>query len=110
MESENISPKSRLAAALLCFFLGVFGAHRFYLKKNGTAILMILTLLGVYFTLFSFPWGSGPWLTSSLLSRVLSGTKRVKGYTAGWNQAPIKIESVPIIPTENVGLYFAQGR
>ncbi len=47
MESENISPKSRLAAALLCFFLGVFGAHRFYLKKTGTAILMILTLGGL---------------------------------------------------------------
>jgi TM2 domain-containing membrane protein YozV len=47
MESENISPKSRLAAALLCFFLGVFGAHRFYLRKTWTAILMILTLGGL---------------------------------------------------------------
>jgi len=47
MESENISPKSRLVAALLCFFLGVFGAHRFYLKKTGTAVLMILTLGGL---------------------------------------------------------------
>ena len=47
MESEVISPKSRLAAALLCFFLGVFGAHRFYLKKTGTAVLMILTLVGL---------------------------------------------------------------
>jgi TM2 domain-containing membrane protein YozV len=47
MESESISEKSRLAAALLCFFLGVFGAHRFYLKKTGTAILMILTLGGL---------------------------------------------------------------
>ncbi len=47
MESETISPKSRLAAALLCFFLGCFGAHRFYLRKTGTAILMLLTLGGV---------------------------------------------------------------
>ena len=47
MESENISPKSRLAAALLCFFLGVFGAHRFYLRKTWTAILMIVTLGGL---------------------------------------------------------------
>jgi TM2 domain-containing membrane protein YozV len=47
MESENISPKSRLAAALLCFFLGCFGAHRFYLGKTGTAILMLVTLGGV---------------------------------------------------------------
>jgi TM2 domain-containing membrane protein YozV len=50
MDSETISSKSRLAAALLCFFLGVFGAHRFYLKKYGTAVLMLLTLgLGVIF-------------------------------------------------------------
>jgi TM2 domain-containing membrane protein YozV len=47
VESENISPKSRLAAALLCFFLGVFGVHRFYLRKTWTAILMILTLGGL---------------------------------------------------------------
>ena len=46
-EQTGISQKSRLVAALLCFFLGTFGAHRFYLKKTGTAILMILTLGGV---------------------------------------------------------------
>ncbi len=47
MEVEGISPKSRLAAALLCFFLGCFGAHRFYLRKTGTAILMLCTLGGL---------------------------------------------------------------
>ena len=47
MESESISSKSRLAAALLCFFLGCFGAHRFYLKKTGTALLMLVTLGGL---------------------------------------------------------------
>ena len=47
MEPESISSKSRLAAALLCFFLGCFGAHRFYLKKTGTAILMLCTLGGL---------------------------------------------------------------
>ena len=46
-ESENISSKSRLVAALLCFFLGCFGAHRFYLRKTGTAILMLVTLGGL---------------------------------------------------------------
>ena len=44
---KTFLPKSRLAAALLCFFLGVFGAHRFYLRKTGTAILMIVTLGGL---------------------------------------------------------------
>ena len=42
-----ISPKSRLAATLLCFFLGVIGVHRFYVGKVGTGILQILTLGGV---------------------------------------------------------------
>jgi hypothetical protein len=41
------SPKERVVALLLCFFLGVFGAHRFYVGKIGTAILMILTVGGL---------------------------------------------------------------
>ena len=44
---EEISPKSRLATALFAYFLGEFGAHRFYLGKIGTAILMIITLGGL---------------------------------------------------------------
>ena len=41
------SPKSWLAALLLCFFLGGIGVHRFYVGKVGTGILMILTLGGL---------------------------------------------------------------
>jgi len=44
---EEISPKSRLAVTLFAYFLGSFGAHRFYLGKPGTAVLMLLTLGGV---------------------------------------------------------------
>ena len=47
MEQQGISPKSCLAALLLCSFLGVFGAHRFYVGKIGTGILMLLTLGGL---------------------------------------------------------------
>jgi hypothetical protein len=46
-QGRPASPKSRLAAALLCWFLGVIGIHRFYVGKIGTGILMILTLGGL---------------------------------------------------------------
>ena len=42
-----VSPKSRLAAAILAWFLGFLGVHRFYVGKIGTGILMILTLGGL---------------------------------------------------------------
>lgn len=45
---EEVSPKSRLAVTLLAWFLGTFGAHRFYLGKIGTAVTMlILGVVGV---------------------------------------------------------------
>lgn len=40
----NVSDKKRLAAALLCFLLGVFGVHRFYVGKVGTGLLWLFTL------------------------------------------------------------------
>ena len=47
MNQEAYSRQSRLVALLLCWFLGVFGAHRFYVGKTGTAVLQILTLGGL---------------------------------------------------------------
>ena len=47
MVAEEVSDKSRLAALLLCWFLGPLGVHRFYVGKVGTGILMILTLGGL---------------------------------------------------------------
>ena len=47
MAPPGASPKSRLAALLLCFFLGIFGAHRFYVGKIGTGILQFVTLGGL---------------------------------------------------------------
>ena len=38
------SEKKILPAFLLCFFLGVFGIHRFYVGKIGTGIPWLLTL------------------------------------------------------------------
>lgn len=46
----EVSTKSRLVVALLAWFLGIFGAHRFYLGKIGTAVTMlILTIFGFVF-------------------------------------------------------------
>jgi TM2 domain-containing membrane protein YozV len=41
-----MSNKSRLVAAVLCFFLGVFGVHRFYVGKIGTGIIQFFTAGG----------------------------------------------------------------
>jgi len=44
----SISPKLRLAVTLLAFFLGIFGAHRFYVGKNETAsVMLFFTVLGL---------------------------------------------------------------
>ena len=48
----SVSPKSKMTAALLAFFLGSLGIHRFYAGKIGTGIvLLLLTIIG-YVTLF----------------------------------------------------------
>jgi TM2 domain-containing membrane protein YozV len=68
MNTAAISPKSRLVAALLCFFLGTLGVHRFYLGKVGTGVLMLCTL-----------GGFGIWLLIDLILIVTGSFKDSEG-------------------------------
>jgi len=44
---QATSDKDFVPAILLCFFVGMLGAHRFYVGKIGTGILQILTFGGL---------------------------------------------------------------
>lgn len=53
IEKNFIKSKNIWLAYLLAIFLGTFGLHRFYLKKNGLKMLLITVLtlgLGVIIT------------------------------------------------------------
>ena len=54
-DQAPLSEKGFVPTILLCFFLGAFGIHRFYVGKIGTGILMLITLggLGIW-TLIDF--------------------------------------------------------
>lgn len=41
---QAVAEKSKGTAAVLCFFLGALGVHRFYVGKIGTGILWLVTL------------------------------------------------------------------
>lgn len=44
---STMSDKSKVAAALLSFFLGMLGIHRFYLGRVGSGtVMLICTVLG----------------------------------------------------------------
>lgn len=47
-DNADASPKSFVAALILCVLLGGLGVHRFYAGKIGTGILTILTIGGFF--------------------------------------------------------------
>ncbi|MDP7232236.1 MAG: TM2 domain-containing protein [Dehalococcoidia bacterium] len=62
------SEKGFVPALLLCILLGGFGAHRFYVGKPLTAILMIVTFGGL-----------GVWALIDLIVIATGGFKDSKG-------------------------------
>jgi len=42
-----MSDKKIVVSMILCFFFGIFGAHRFYVGKTASAIIQLLTLGGL---------------------------------------------------------------
>ncbi len=52
--SSSDSDSQWVVTLLLAFLLGVIGAHRFYVGKTGTGILMLLTFGGLGIWLVGF--------------------------------------------------------
>ena len=48
---STLSDKSKVAAALLSFFLGLFGIHRFYLGRVGSGVAMLVLSIIGWFTI-----------------------------------------------------------
>jgi TM2 domain-containing membrane protein YozV len=71
---KAVSHYSRLAALLLCLFLGGLGVHRFYVGKVGTGVAMIFTLGGL-----------GIWVLIDLIMIIVGGFTDSNGkYVLDW--------------------------
>jgi TM2 domain-containing membrane protein YozV len=77
-----MAEKSKVVAALLCFFLGMLGIHRFYLGKIGTGIIhLLLLILGSVLLIVGvgvFVYGAlGLWVLIDFIL-ILTGTLKAK--------------------------------
>lgn len=52
IDQDNVSPKSHTIAGLLCFVLGMLGAHRFYVGKYKSGLLYLIFTLSAWATIF----------------------------------------------------------
>jgi len=79
-----VSSKSRLATTLLAFFLGQFGAHRFYLGKIWTAVIMLVLAIIGYSTMifivgYFFLGAVGIWAFVDFIFAVIGKMKDKEG-------------------------------
>ena len=81
----EVSSKSRLATALLAWFLGTLGLHRFYIGKIGTGLaILILGVVGWATTWilgfgFIFITIAGIWVFIDFVLTVLGAMKDSQG-------------------------------
>lgn len=80
------SQKSPILVLILCVLLGVFGVHRFYVGKNGSGSLMLLTLGGL-----------GIWLLVDLILIVSNKFDDAKGNRIELTQNPSSFKKTTMI-------------
>lgn len=74
-----VEEKKFVTAILLCFFLGGFGAHRFYVGKQGTAIAMLCLCLGGFLTFGITSIVVSVWVLIDLVQIILGNFKTADG-------------------------------
>jgi len=67
-KSRNLDNNRGLITILLCWFLGVLGAHRFYTGHNTVGVIQLLTL-----------GGCGIWVLIDFIMLLLGNFKDVQG-------------------------------
>ena len=72
---EDREKKEKLTALLLCLFLGEFGAHKFYQKRWGMAVLYLLTFglfgVGVFIDFWGLLYEAGGQKIGDIISNTL---------------------------------------
>ena len=53
---RNNRTHSKVILAIICWFFGIFGAHRFMVGKIGTGLVMLLFTLTIYGMIISSIW------------------------------------------------------
>ena len=53
---EPVTDRNKYVAALLAFFIGTLGIHRFYLGRTGSGIVMLAMSITVIGLVISAPW------------------------------------------------------
>ena len=51
-----VNDRNKYVAAVLAFFLGTLGIHRFYLGRNGSGVAMLLLSLSMLGLILTGPW------------------------------------------------------